>query len=189
MTRPLVGAAMLLCLCAAANAQSTLQVLDYGAEPRSTIRYQFKPGQIDRATMEMAMSMSMEMNGEKVPSVVMPPVRMTMELRVTEVMADGSARLEFRTTSAEAPVEQVAGQANQALLNRTLAGITLLSGSYRTDTRGRVLESNVSLPESVMPANAVQTMNELMGQGNESLQQFPEEVVGAGARWQVVRSR
>jgi hypothetical protein len=186
MKRALFAVATLLCLGTVANAQATLQVLDYGAEPRSTLRYQFKPGQSERATMEMSINATMEMNGRKMPSTLMPPVKATMSMRVTEVAPDGSARLEFKTQSAEAPVDQVAGQAGQALLTRTLAGLTLVSGSYRTDTRGRVLESSVSLPEGYVPAEAAQTMNQLMGQGNETLQQFPDEAVGPGARWQVV---
>jgi hypothetical protein len=189
MKRSLLAVATLLCLGTVANAQSTLQVLDYGAEPRATLRYQFKAGQSERATMEMSINASMEMNGQKMPSTAMPPIKATMSMLVTEVAPDGSARLEFKTQSAEAPVDQVEGQASQALLSRTLAGLTLVSGSYRTDTRGRVLESNVSLPEGYVPAATAQTMNQLMGQGNETLQQFPDEAVGPGARWQVVQKQ
>ena len=188
-TKSLAGFATLLCLCTAANAQSTLRVLDYGTEPRSTIRYQFQPGQVDRVTMEMVMDMSMEVNGQKMPAVGIPPIRTTMELRVVEVAADGSARLEFKTQSAEAPVEQVAGAGGQAALGRALAGMTLLSGTYRTDTRGKLLESQISLPDGYLPANTLQTINQMMGQGNENLQQFPEEVLGVGARWQLVQRR
>jgi hypothetical protein len=189
MKRSLLAVATLLCLGTVAHAQSTLQVLDYGTEPRATLRYQFKVGQSERATMEMSINASMEMNGQKMPSTAMPPIKATMSMLVTEVAPDGSARLEFRTQSAEAPVDQVEGQASQALLNRALAGLTLVSGSYRTDTRGRVLESNVSLPEGYVPAATAQTMNQLMGQGNETLQQFPDEAVGPGARWQVVQKQ
>jgi hypothetical protein len=184
MRHPVFVAAMLWCVAAAAGAQSTIQVLDYGSEPRSTLRYQFRPGQVDRANMEMAMSMSMDINGAKVPAVVIPPMKMTMELRVIDVAADGSAQVGFKVQSAEGSVEQVAGAANQALLNRALAGITQVSGTYRTDTRGRTLESKIAAPDSLVPANALQSMNDILGQGNEELQQFPEEVVGVGARWQ-----
>lgn len=189
LTKSLASFATLLCLATAANAQGTLRVLDYGAEPRSTIRYQFKPGQVDRVAMEMAMDMAMEMNGQKMPAVAIPPIKLTMELRVVDVAADGSARLEFKTQSAEAPMDQVAGAGAQAALGRSLAGMTLLSGSYRSDTRGKLLESQVSLPDGYLPANALQTINEMLGQGNENLQQFPEEVLGVGARWQLLQQR
>lgn len=189
MKLPLFGAATLFLLCTVADAQTTLQVLDYGAAPRAAIRYQFKAAQNERGTMQMSLNGTIEVNGNTLPVLNMPPVKATMNLLVTDVAPDGSARLEFKTQSAEAPVDQVAGEANQAALNRTLAGLTLLSGWYRTDTRGRMLESGVSLPEGFLPAGAAQAMNQLMGQGNETLQQFPDEAVGPGARWQVVQRR
>jgi hypothetical protein len=188
MTRILAGI-ISLCLCAAAQAQSTLEVLDYGAEPRAPLRYHFVTGQSERAMMEMSINMASERDGKQVPMSNMPPTRTTMNLRVTEVLADGSARVEFETRSTEAPMGQAGGPANQAQLEKTLAGLSLLKGWSLTDTRGRVLDSGVSLPDGAMPAMTMQMMNEMMGDQSEAVQQFPEEAVGRGARWRVIQRR
>lgn len=176
-----------LCLTAVAQAQA-VQVLDFGAEPRVPIRYRFEAGQAERASMEMAMQGSVETNGQRVPILNLPGVRATMDLRVTELAADGSARVEFETKTAEAPVDQVPDQAQPAL-SRTLAGLTQLSGWYRSDTRGKVSDAGVSVPPGLLPDNTTHVMNQVLGQQHETLQQFPEEAVGVGARWQIRQQR
>jgi hypothetical protein len=188
MTRLLAIIASLHCLSSVAHAQSSLQILDYGAEPRTPLRYKFEVGKTERAMMEMTMSMATELNGKLVPATSLPPTRTTMLLRVTEVAADGSARLEFETQSAESPVGQVTGQANQAALDRTLAGLSMLKGWYRTDTRGRVLETGVTLPEGFVPDMAKPMMDEMMNAASDAMEQLPEEALGLGARWQVVQN-
>jgi len=186
MTRRLIRVAALLCLCTGAHAQS-LQVLDYGAAPRAPLRYQFTAGQSERVAIEMDMSMTRQVNGQPVPVATVPPIRSTMNVHVTEVAADGSARVEFETLSSEARATQGGVPIDQAGLNRALATESLLKGSYRTDTRGRILDTGVSLPDGAMPAAASQMMNDLLGNQNETVQQLPEEAVGIGARWRVER--
>jgi hypothetical protein len=183
--RPLIRIAALLCLCSAAHAQPSLQILDYGAEPRAPLRYVFTAGQSERVTMEMAMAMSQEVNGQMVPVAQLPPVRSTMNVRVTDVAPDGSARLEFETRSAEADMTQAGGPGDQARLGETLAMQSQMKGWYRTDTRGRTLETGISMPDGAMPAAASQMMDDLLGNQNETVQQLPEEAVGIGARWRV----
>jgi hypothetical protein len=192
MNRLLALVASLICVSSIAHAQSTLQILDYGAEPRAPLRYKFEAGKTERVMMEMTMSMANEVDGKLVPGASLPPTRTTMLLRVTDVAADGSARLEFESQSAESPMGQVAGQANQATLDRTLAGLSMLKGWYRTDTRGRVLETGVTLPENLLPeglppGTLQKLMDEAMKEGEEAMQQLPDEAVGRGARWQVVQ--
>ncbi len=192
MTRLLALVASLVCVSSIAHAESTLQILDYGAEPRAPLRYKFEAGKTERMMMEMSISMANEVDGKLVPGASLPPTRTTMLLRVTDVAADGSARLEFESQSAESPMGQATGQANQATLDRTLAGLSMLKGWYRTDTRGRMLESGVTLPDAILPEGmppgmARQMMDELMDDADDSQQELPDEAVGQGARWQVVQ--
>ncbi len=187
MKRLLATIASLLCLGSVAHAQSSLQILDYGAEPRTPLRYKFAVGKTERMTMEMTMNMATEVNGKLTPATTMPPTRTTMLLRVAEVAADGTARLEFETQSTESPVGQVVGQANQAVLDRTLAGLSMLKGWYRTDTRGSVLDMGMTLPEGMVPDMAKPIMDEMMNEASDALQQLPDEALGIGARWQVMQ--
>lgn len=188
MIRVLAGAAALICLSLPAHAQSTLRMIDTGAEPRAPLRYTFTVGQTERAVTEMVMSSSTEMNGKTDAGPSMPPVRSAMSMRVTEVAPDGTARLEFKTDSAEAAAGHSGPTPNQAQLNSTLAGLSQLAGWYRIDTRGRVLQSGVSLPESLSSGPAAQMMEDMLNEQDTTLQQFPEEAVGQGARWEVVQT-
>ncbi len=170
MIRLLARIAPLLCLCAIAHAQSTIQVIDYGAEPRAPIRYKFTAGQSENAIMEMSMSGSTEVDG-KVTPIASPATRTMVNMRVTEVAADGSAHVEFAMRSSEA-LAQPGASVDQASINKTLSGISLLSGSYRTDTRGHVLSQNVSVPDMGLPPELAQLPNQLIGDDSESMQEF-----------------
>jgi hypothetical protein len=187
MIRQLAGTISLLGLCALAQAQTSVQVLDYGAEPRQLLRYQFTAGQVEHASMEMSMNTSLEVNGQKMPMPVTPPIRTTLNVHVTDVAADGSARVEFETRSMEADVSKLGGPEAQASAAQYLAAASQMSGWYRTDTRGRELETSVSVPDTPATAGLSQVLNEAMGGGNETTQQFPDEPIGPGARWRVVQ--
>lgn len=187
MTRMLIRVAALLCLCTAAQAQ-TLQVLDYGAEPRAPLRYTFTAGHSEKVAMVMSMESKQELNGQAMPGANFPPTRTIMSMRVAEVAADGSARLEITTHSAEADLTQAGDAANQALLGQTLAMESQMKGSYRIDTRGRIIDTSIDLPESanaLMSGAGQQVMNDLLGSQNDSVQPLPEQAVGVGARWLV----
>ena len=190
MKRILIAAFSMFVLSVSAYAGPSLRVLDYGAEPRAPIRYQFKVGKAEHSTMEMAMSMSMEMDGKAMPMPAMPAVRASATTRVTEVSADGSARLEFDTHSAEMEVGGASGALDARAVSNLLGGLSQLKGWYRVDPLGRMMDADVTLPESLLQglsAEAVrQMMDDLVDQQSNALQQFPEEALGVGARWEVV---
>jgi hypothetical protein len=194
MTRVVLRIASLLLLAATAHAQTTtIELLDAGAQPRAPLRYKFTAGSVERGTLEMSMSLQRETNGQYVPVVTMPPVRMTMELRVTEVTADGAARVEMTTRSAEAAVDQGTG-VGQGDINSALATVSRLGGWYTMDTRGRTTAGEASLrPMTGASATAqgrdtalTQAINnEMNNQLPTDASMFPEEPVGKGARWRV----
>ncbi len=84
---------------------------------------------------------------------------------------------------------QAGAPVDQASVDKTLASTSLLSGWYRTDTRGHVITQGFSLPEDAMPPGTSQLLNQLIGDDSENMQEFPDEAVGPGARWQLVAHR
>jgi hypothetical protein len=168
--------------CTAAQAQSTVQLLDAGAAPREPIRYRLEAGRSERATMDIGMRIALEMGGQQIPMLAAPPIRMSMTMRATEVAADGTARIEFELGAAEV----VGDQAQAAQLGAALAGIKGMSGSFSMDTQGRITGGKITSTGAAgqaadgMAANIEQTMQQLAAP-------FPAEAVGNGARWQVLQ--
>lgn len=183
MSRKLMLAAAALLFTATATAQSTLQLLDAGAAPREPVRYRFEAGRSENGVLDTRMQMAMSVGGQQMPMEAVPPLRMTTQMRVVEVTADGKARLEYKLLSAEA-----AGSGAQATeLNRSLAQVRGLSGSWQMDALGQITPGTVRLPEGPAAPGG----EEILGELEQSIYQltvpFPADAIGPGARWQVTQ--
>jgi hypothetical protein len=175
-------AAALLFTASEAPAQTRLRLLDAGAEPRQLLRYRFSPDHRERVRVEVRMQMALSFAGQSMPPASLPGMRMNMELQSTEVAADGSARISFVLSSAE-----VFGDGPQiGQLNQRLSAVSGISGWYRMDTLGNVLETHVERGAAADPLNAA-VLRDL----EQSLKRInlllPEQPVGIGARWQVTQ--
>jgi hypothetical protein len=169
-----------------AFAQPVVVVQDFGEAPREQIRYQFTAGSTETATMSMRMQMSM--GGQQMPGIAIPAINVPMTLRTTEVRGDGTARYEFETSAASIDGGSGANPALEQALASSLGQIDELSGWYRIDARGNILESSFALPTGApagMPVQAGQMLNEMQAQMQQISAPFPVEAVGIGARWQV----
>lgn len=167
-------------------AQPVVVVHDFGEAPREEIRYAFAPDATAQATMTMRMQMSM--GGQQMPGMSIPAISIPMTVRTTEVRGDGTARLEFETA---APSVEGGGEGNPALsqaLASSIGQIGNLTGWYRMDARGNILESIYDVPAGVVPPEAGQMMNQMQGQMQQFSAPFPAEAVGVGARWQTTTS-
>jgi hypothetical protein len=126
---------------------------------------------------------SLAMGGQSMPLTLAPPVRMTLDLASNEVAADGSARISYKLVSLEA-----VGEGQQvAQMNQALAGFAGISGWYRIDPRGNVLEGQVDPLPADNPA-AAGVVNEVEQAMQRMSAPLPEQAVGPGARWQVTQS-
>lgn len=178
----LAGVLSVAAFSAPAAAQTTIELVDAGAAPHQPLRYRFQPDFSEQASLDLNVQMAVSMAGQVLPLGAMPPIRMRMALRTTEVSADGSARIQFELLSAEA--EGTDAQAAQ--LNQALASTKGISGWYRVDPRGQVSESQVKAPEGDNPAGAV--MQDLEQSMQQMAAPFPVEAVGNGARWRVTQN-
>lgn len=191
MTRLVLRITMLLLASGTAFSQSRIDLLDPGAEPRAPIRYQYKAGHSENTALQVSTSLTREVEGKPVPLMNIPSVRMTLAMRVAEVAADGSARLEFEIRSTEAAIDQAGGTVSQAMLADALAGASRLAGWYRADTRGQITTGDLSMKPGSGTPSPMQSMLEMaLSHANDSIRDtaaiFPEQAVGPGARWNVV---
>ena len=169
--------------CGMAQAAATVTLLEAGAAPREPLRYSFKSGASERASVDLIMQIAMSMGGQQMPMGNTPPIRMVMGMKTTEVGQDGSARVEFEVVSAEA-VGAAPGDPNAAAVAQGLAGVKGMGGSYRISPQGAISGAAMKPAQggAAMPAlgDMEQTMEQLTAP-------FPAEPVGVGARWQVVQ--
>ncbi len=178
----LAGALSAALFSAAAPAQTTIALVDAGASPREALRYRFQSGFSEQATLDLNVDMAMSMAGATLPLGSVPPIQMQMQLRTSEMSPDGSARIQFELLSAEAAGED----AQAAQVNQALASTKGLSGWYRIDPRGQVTESHVNALEGNNAAGAV--LQDLEQSMQQMAAPFPQEAVGAGARWRVTQN-
>lgn len=183
LNRSLLAFAACTVLSSAAAAQSTVELLEAGASPRAPLRYSFESGRTERASLDTLLQISILLGGQQLPLGAMPPIKMVMQLRSSDVAADGSARIDFELVSSEANGEDL--QAMQ--MNQALQATKGLTGWYRVDNRGRLSAGQLNLPEgsAAGQATGLQDIQQSMQQMAAPL---PEESVGAGARWRVVQN-
>lgn len=185
MTRSLLlaAAASTLLFSTEGLAQARVTLIDAGAEPRQPLRYQLQAGRSERVQIDSQVQISLAMGGQSMPLTLAPPVRMTLDLASNEVAADGSARISYKLVSLEA-----VGEGQQvAQMNKALAGFAGISGWYRIDPRGNVLEGQVDPLPADNPA-AAGVVNEVEQAMQRMSAPLPEQAVGPGARWQVTQS-
>lgn len=190
----LTAALLLGCAGTLAQAQSSIQLLDPGAQPRAPLRYQYKVGQTGQLEYVMQMEGKMWMDGREMPMPATPAIRTVMTLRVTELSPDGYARIEFNSASAEPTPGAAGAPQTSANTMESLAMLSRLSGSYWINARGMGRQAEVNLrdaaPGAPSPSPAADTVLRMtreftQEQGAFDAAMFPEEAVGEGARWRV----
>lgn len=169
--------------CGMAQAAATVTLLEAGATPREPLRYSFKSGASERATVDLTIQIAMSMGGQQMPMGNTPPVRMVMAMKTTDVGSDGSARMEFEVVSAEA-VGAAPGDPNAAAIAQGLAGVKGTGGSYRISPQGIISGAQMKSAPGGAPMAALGDMEQTMEQMTALL---PAEPVGIGARWHVVQ--
>jgi hypothetical protein len=165
--------------------RSEVKLISNGAEPRVELRLRPKAGDKQSATMEMTMSMAMDMGeGAEMPAMKMPSMKITMETEVTGVSSDGD--ISYATEMSGAAADEPGGdpQAGAALA----AGLDSVKGlkvAGKMSARGESKSVDYKLPPgaSSQAKGSLDQMQNFMGQTT-----FPEAPVGVGAKWETERS-
>lgn len=167
-----------------AAAGAKLELLEPGREPRSALRYKFKPGTTERVKLINGTTLALEVGGQTVPNAPMPDVELVAALKVLGVAPDGKARRELT-------VERVGladgGKLDPGLREQLTGALDLikeLKGRDQIDARGRLEAVKLMAGTKSGPM-----LSQLLDQMQQSFAQmgapFPEEPVGVGARWTV----
>jgi hypothetical protein len=94
---------------------SVVTLLEAGAEPREPLRLKLTAGQEQAMIMTMRMGMAMQIGPNAMPKTDIPPMQMTMNLKVLEITGEGDIRSEFSLDKIEVlpdpkvPAAMVAG--------------------------------------------------------------------------------
>ena len=166
------------------GAETTVKLLDAGAEPRTALRYKFQANRTEKLVMEMSMAMAMEIGDKKQPETQVPVTQMTMTIDSKEVSPEGNLRYEFEVEQVEVLPKPGVNPAMINAMKQKTSSMQGMSGSATVTSRGFTKDTEIKLPPGIDPQmkQSIDNMKQSMNQMSAPL---PEEPVGQGARWQV----
>ena len=166
------------------QAETTVEVLDPGAEPRSLLRYKFQTSQIEKMVMEMTIAMAIDVVGGSKPARSTPTARMIMKVDHMEVSPEGDLHYDFRLDK----VKIVPGRDSDPDLVDHMREVTGamrgLSGSGVVTARGIITDAHAKRIPG-LDAQAIQFLETVKRSMDQVPTPLPEEPVGDGARWRV----
>lgn len=162
----------------------TLKVLEAGAAPRRALRYKFKAGVTEYATMDLKMSMSMAIGPKEMPKIDLPTMRATMRIDAKEVTPEGDAKVTYETLKFDVVKDAKADPKVTSALEQEIGGLVGMKGRATVSPRGVTKENEFELPPSASPKLQGQ-MDSMRDAIKNMYMPLPEEEVGKGAKWEV----
>jgi hypothetical protein len=159
-------------------------LLEPGAEPRKALRLHPNPGDKQTLTMTMKMGMQIKVAGVEAPAMKVPPVKMSMDVTIMNVAADGDISYEMIMGDAGSRDAPDLTPQDAASLNAIMASFRGASFTGLISNRG--LNKGVAIK---LPPGADAQTRQLMDQMKDSFivasPPLPEEAIGLGAKWEV----
>jgi hypothetical protein len=170
---------------AAPTVTTEITLLDAGRDPKRELRLTAKVGQEDSFKMTMTMNVDMTVDGKPAPKQNVPPMIMTMAIKVLETLDNGDIRYSFTLKDTDVAAPPGGDPKVTAAMKQALAQLHGLKGTARVDSRGFARETRL-LP----PKGADMATKQILQGLEQAMQQisspFPAEAVGVGARWKHV---
>ncbi|WP_373542948.1 hypothetical protein [Chamaesiphon sp.] len=168
---------------AATSIPAKLEVIDAGVEPRRELR--FRPVANSRQTMTLTMGMSMQMTmGETpLPKTPIPKMVLKIDAIVTQVDPSGDIHCSFTYSDVRAIADRDTPPAMLAAIQKSLKGIQGIKMDLVTSSTGQIRSKNLILPKNIDPA-LEQTLSQFERSIEQLSTQFPDEMLGVGAKWQ-----
>jgi hypothetical protein len=162
-----------------------LKLLDAGAEPRQVLR--LKPSVGDKQSMAMTIKISTAIRapGQNESVMDIPAMLMNMEATVTDVAANGDISYETVLTDASVTGDSEVMPQMAESIKASMAGLRGMSGTGTISDRGISRETELKVPAGA-DAQVQQTMDQMKEFIANASAPLPEEVVGPGARWEVL---
>jgi len=161
----------------------TIKLLDAGKGAKKALRFTAKKGMKRSMTMTMEMALAMTLGAQAVPAQKLPAMRMTMDLVVTSVAANGDIRYEFVTRKPEVVADGATPPFVVEAMSKALAELEGMSGHAVVTNRGFSVEADVKVPEKAS-AQTQQMVDSIRQSLAQIAAPVPEEPVGVGATWE-----
>ncbi len=159
-----------------------VSLIDAGGEPRESLTYDLAKGQKESFSIDMDMTMKMEMGGKQSPAITMPRMSMLMDLAVKDKSAENDVFIDgvmtgVNVTGTDATQKQIADK-----LKGEMGALKGLSMQYWVSPKGSVRDAKLTVPAGA-PAAAQQMMQGMMQSMDSMVAPLPGEPVGLGAKW------
>lgn len=161
----------------------SVDVLQAGEGQRFPLRYQWPKGLKQKLALDISMGMVVEVPGKSRESKDFPTVHYTLGVEHKGPDAKGNLGLKFKIADVALVPKPGAPPVDPALL-RKLKALRKIPGEVSVKPRGAVRESRI---ESVEDESQFvdKSFENLKRRLDEVAPPFPEEPVGAGAKWRV----
>jgi hypothetical protein len=162
--------------------RDSVHLVSAGSEPRKALRFRGTAGM--QQTMTMIMTMGMEMKMGDVPSqaMQMPPMTMAMDMTIKNVASNGD--ISYDGVIREVSVAEGDNPMIATAMKASVEGLKGLTISAVMTPRGQNRNISTKSSGAVNP-QAQQTIEQIKESFTTFQMPFPDEPVGAGARWEV----
>jgi hypothetical protein len=175
-----------------------LKLLDPGQPPRRKLRYSWRAGQRETLVMDLRTSASTEEGASKQPEIQLPPVHIVLAIDPQKTSPAGDLSFAWHVTStAVTPDSQTASTLTDGMRTE-VAAIEHLSGTAAVTSCGistRIVidpeqwhQLDATSPLAADSGFSAGVTGQMVEQVRQTLRDvaapFPEEEVGAGARWE-----
>jgi hypothetical protein len=145
-----------------------VELIEPGASPRREIRFKPAQGAKQTAVMTIRMNQAMTMNGNKLPSQNIPPQKITMEVSVNDVAANGDISFDFKYTDFEVVDDPAKPFPHAAALRTMLKPMIGTTGSGVVSDRGLTQKGELNIPKDLAPS--LKQMLDSMKKNNDATQ-------------------
>jgi hypothetical protein len=168
------------------GATARVRLVDPGKEPRQALRYTWRVGQHERLMMELRTAASTEAGGTTTPEIALPPVHIGVAIDPLSVSPEGDLSYAWRVVSTQVESSGAPAAPMADGMREEVAAVVRLTGSATVNPLG--LTTSLTVDVASLPEAGAGGSGQMIEQVRQTLRDlaapFPEEPVGAGARWE-----
>ncbi|HEU0036207.1 MAG TPA: hypothetical protein VFQ53_36590 [Kofleriaceae bacterium] len=164
-------------------APPAIKLVTAGKDPRTQLRFAPKKGTKRTVVVTSQEAKARGVKGKLPPLATAPAIRMTMDLEITDVTADGDIHYQFVYRGAELADAKGLTPELDRQVKKALAVFNGLKGHGIATSRGISKLLELETPANAQPeARAAIEMSR--GVVSQIVEPLPEDAVGLGAKWQ-----
>lgn len=164
-----------------------VELVRAGNEPRRLVRFSPEVGTVQTSEMIMEMQQQVSLGGVAMPSQPMPPQKLTLEIKVTDVSSEGDVSFEFKYTDMKVIDDPNNPSPLKATIETMLKPMIGSIGRGVVTNRGLTKSGEYEVPDDLSP-QLKQMLAGMKDAMNRLSSPVPEEAIGMGAVWKVSQS-